>query len=431
MKKHSLTGFLKEDEELILPISKNKLISTSNNVFVLDKRSEAKLSELIEFNINELSRHPNKPYLLLITDKHTHIEYERVKEEGYEILEFDFSNNDSFYMLDPFVMINAKINYIRELENKLLNKRGKYLGLGETFISHIDVRLKIQKYKEELKKLIKEFISEFYIKIGENEEKRIEELLVHIVTCYCDDCIKMVELPYKLTYKLINKVILDKMELNKTRLSKYFNNRDEVFSNEEIIRMLSKIKKTEYLMLQKDIEKIVDQNVKKEKKVDLIELKDKKPYLIIINDKNSQKNNFDIFIYKNIVKTIINKLSKKKLCVFLSNIVDIEKYEYIFKIVNSNIRIFLSTNSITEKNCIYNDYINAFYKTKLLIGDQNIDALKEMMLVCKLPIDDVLSNNNKDIYKTMKKVKKINFQTSDMLLLNEEDGLKVMKYKYK
>ena len=32
-KKHSLTGFLKEDEELILPISKNKLISTSNNVF--------------------------------------------------------------------------------------------------------------------------------------------------------------------------------------------------------------------------------------------------------------------------------------------------------------------------------------------------------------------------------------------------------------
>jgi hypothetical protein len=221
------------------------------------------------------------------------------------------------------------------------------------------------------------------------------------------------------------------MELNKTRLSKYFNNRDEVFSNEEIIRMLSKIKKTEYLMLQKDIEKIVDQNVKKEKKVDLIELKDKKPYLIIINDKNSQKNNFDIFIYKNIVKTIINKLSKKKLCVFLSNIVDIEKYEYIFKIVNSNIRIFLSTNSITEKNCIYNDYINAFYKTKLLIGDQNIDALKEMMLVCKLPIDDVLSINNKDIYKTMKKVKKINFQTSDMLLLNEEDGLKVMKYKYK
>ena len=54
-----------------------------------------------------------------------------------------------------------------------------------------------------------------------------------------------------------------------------------------------------------------------------------------------------------------------------------------------------------------------------------------MMLICKLPIDNVLSVNDKTIYKTMKKMKRINLQTSDILFLNEEDGLKVMKYKYK
>ena len=52
MKKQSLTSFLREDEKLILPVSKNKLISTSNNVFVLDKSKDLKLNELIEFNIN-------------------------------------------------------------------------------------------------------------------------------------------------------------------------------------------------------------------------------------------------------------------------------------------------------------------------------------------------------------------------------------------
>ena len=63
MKKHSLTSFLRDDEELVLPISKNKLISTSNNVFVLDKRNEFKFNELIEFNINELSKESNLKHL--------------------------------------------------------------------------------------------------------------------------------------------------------------------------------------------------------------------------------------------------------------------------------------------------------------------------------------------------------------------------------
>ena len=77
------------------------------------------------------------------------------------------------------------------------------------------------------------------------------------------------------------------------------------------------------------------------------------------------------------------------------------------------------------------DYINAFYKTKLLIGDTSIDSLKEMMLVCKLPVDDVLNVNNKNIYRTIKRVKKINHQAKDILFLNEDDGFKVIKYKYK
>ena len=51
-----------------------------------------------------------------------------------------------------YQIINEKINYIRKLENQIFNKRGKYLGIGETFISHIEVRAKIQKNKEEVKK---------------------------------------------------------------------------------------------------------------------------------------------------------------------------------------------------------------------------------------------------------------------------------------
>lgn len=432
MKKHSLTSFLRDDEELVLPVSKNKLISTSNNVFVLDKRNEFKFNELIEFNINELSKHPNKPYLLLITNQKNNFKYEKYKEEGYEVLEFSFTNKESFYMIDPFIIINMKINYIRELENQILSKRGKYLGLGETFISHIEMRTKIQKNKEEVKSLIKEFIKEFYIKIGEVESEKKEKILIYILTCYCDDCIKKVECPYQLTYKLINKVIFDKIEQSKTKLKKYFlNNRDEMFFDDEVIKMITVMKKDEYLTIQNNIKKVVDKNVIKEKKIDLIELKDKKPYFIVIYDKYNQKNDFDMFICKNIIRIIVNKLSKKRLYVFLSNVGSIEKYEYLFKIVNSNIRILISTNYVTENISIYNDYINSFYKTKLLIGDTSIDSLKEMMLICKLPIDNVLSVNDKTIYKTMKKMKRINLQTSDILFLNEEDGLKVMKYKYK
>ncbi len=432
MKKQSLTSFLREDEKLILPVSKNKLISTSNNVFVLDKSKDLKLNALIEFNINELSKHPNKPYLMLISNQSLSGGYEKLKEEGYEVLELDFFNKESFYMIDPFILINKKIDYVRKLKSQIQNKRGKYLGIGETFISHLEVRNKIQKCKEEIKKLIKEFVNEFFIKIGEIENENVEEILICIITCYCDDCIEMIECPYKLTYKLINKVILDRIELSKTKLKKYIlNERDEIFLDKEIIKILSNIKKMEYSVLQDNIKKVVNKNILKEKKIDLIELKDKKKYFITINDKNIQKNNFSMFIYKNTIKTFVDKLSKNKLCVFLSNIENIEKYEYLFKIVNSNIKIFISTNSITDKLNIYNDYINAFYKTKLLIGDTSIDSLKEMMLVCKLPVDDVLNVNNKNIYRTIKRVKKINHQAKDILFLNEDDGFKVIKYKYK
>ena len=432
MKKQSLTSFLREDEKLILPVSKNKLISTSNNVFVLDKSKDLKLNALIEFNINELSKHPNKPYLMLISNQSLSGGYEKLKEEGYEVLELDFFNKESFYMIDPFILINKKIDYVRKLKSQIQNKRGKYLGIGETFISHLEVRNKIQKCKEEIKKLIKEFVNEFFIKIGEIENENVEEILICIITCYCDDCIEMIECPYKLTYKLINKVILDRIELSKTKLKKYIlNERDEIFLDKEIIKILSNIKKMEYSVLQDNIKKVVNKNILKEKKIDLIELKDKKKYFITINDKNIQKNNFSMFICKNTIKTFVDKLSKNKLCVFLSNIENIEKYEYLFKIVNSNIKIFISTNSITDKLNIYNDYINAFYKTKLLIGDTSIDSLKEMMLVCKLPVDDVLNVNNKNIYRTIKRVKKINHQAKDILFLNEDDGFKVIKYKYK
>lgn len=432
MKKQSLTSFLREDEKLILPVSKNKLISTSNNVFVLDKSKDLKLNALIEFNINELSKHPNKPYLMLISNQSLSGGYEKLKEEGYEVLELDFFNKDSFYMIDPFILINKKIDYVRKLKSQIQNKRGKYLGIGETFISHLEVRNKIQKCKEEIKKLVKEFVNEFFIKIGEIENEKVEEILICIITCYCDDCIEMIECPYKLTYKLINKVILDRIELSKTKLKKYIlNEHDEIFLDKEIIKILSNIKKMEYSVLQDNIKKVVNKNILKEKKIDLIELKDKKKYFITINDKNIQKNNFSMFIYKNTIKTFVDKLSKNKLCVFLSNIENIEKYEYLFKIVNSNIKIFISTNSITDKLNIYNDYINAFYKTKLLIGDTSMDSLKEMMLVCKLPVDDVLNVNNKNIYRTIKRVKKINHQAKDILFLNEDDGFKVIKYKYK
>lgn len=432
MKKQSLTSFLREDEKLILPVSKNKLISTSNNVFVLDKSKDLKLNALIEFNINELSKHPNKPYLMLISNQSLSGGYEKLKEEGYEVLELDFFNKESFYMIDPFILINKKIDYVRKLKSQIQNKRGKYLGIGETFISHLEVRNKIQKCKEEIKKLVKEFVNEFFIKIGEIENEKVEEILICIITCYCDDCIEMIECPYKLTYKLINKVILDRIELSKTKLKKYIlNERDEIFLDKEIIKILSNIKKMEYSVLQDNIKKVVNKNILKEKKIDLIELKDKKKYFITINDKNIQKNNFSMFIYKNTIKTFVDKLSKNKICIFLSNIENIEKYEYLFKIVNSNIKIFISTNSITDKLNIYNDYINAFYKTKLLIGDTSIDSLKEMMLVCKLPVDDVLNVNNKNIYRTIKRVKKINHQAKDILFLNEDDGFKVIKYKYK
>lgn len=432
MKKQSISTFLKEDEGLVLPISKSKLISTSNNVFVLDKRKDLKLSELIRFNLNELSSHPNKPYLLLITNQNTNVECEKIKSEGYEVLEFDFFNKDSYYMIDPFSIINEKINYIRKLENQIFNKRGKYLGIGETFISHIEVRAKIQKNKEEVKKQIREFIDEYYMKIGEVENKILEGIFVGILTCYCDDCIKMVENPYKLTYRLINKIILDKIDESKTKLVKYFiNNRDEVFMDIEITKILSKIKKDDYLMLQKNAKKVVEKNIIKEKKIDLIEVKDKKPYFIVINDKDTQNNKINIFIFKNIIRSLVNKLSKKRLCIFMSNLEKIEKYEYIFKIVNSNIKIFISTNSISDKIGIYNDYINAFYKTKLLVGDINMESLKEMMQVCKLPINNFLNVDRKDVYKTMKKIKKNNFQASDMLFLNDDNGLRVIKYKNK
>ena len=60
-----------------------------------------------------------------------------------------------------------------------------------------------------------------------------------------------------------------------------------------------------------------------------------------------------------------------------------------------------------------------------------MESLKEMMQVCKLPINNFFNVDRKDVYKTMKKIKKNNFQASDMLFLNDDNGLRVIKHKNK
>lgn len=430
MKKQSLSSFLKEDANLVLPIGKNKLISTSDNVFVLDKRGKTTSKELIDFNIDGLTKHPNKPHLVLITSEYSDSEYKKVIDEGYELFNLDSSYQDSFYMIDPVGLIDSKIKYIRELELQISNKRGKYLGIGEVFISHIDLRNKIEKSKKEVKNLINEFIRGFFIKIGEHENKKAEELLIGIMTSYCDNYIKGVERPFKLTYKVINQIFIDRLEDNKTKIKRYiFNDHEDWLIDKENLNDIFKMNKDEFIKLLKSTKNIVNKNVIKEKKLDLIELNNKKPYFITINDKYIQKNDFSMFIFKNTINSIINMLSNKKLCMFMTNINDIEKYEFIFKKVNSNIKIFISINSISENMNLYNDYINSFYKTKLFIGDTSIDSFKEMMFLCKLPFEEVITNDDRNVSKILKKVKNINYETGEMLLINKNEGFKIIKYK--
>ena len=74
----------------------------------------------------------------------------QLESEGYKISTLDLREPYSSARWNPMQVLIRRIRQVRELQNDMQEKDGKYLACGEVFLSHSDARTRVQELKDEI-----------------------------------------------------------------------------------------------------------------------------------------------------------------------------------------------------------------------------------------------------------------------------------------
>ena len=109
----------------------------------------------------------------------------QLESEGYKISTLDLREPYSSARWNPMQVLIRRIRQVRELQNDMQEKDGKYLACGEVFLSHSDARTRVQELKDEIG-LVLAFCED--VISGKMDEKQLQLFNVyHNITKYCSE----------------------------------------------------------------------------------------------------------------------------------------------------------------------------------------------------------------------------------------------------
>lgn len=142
-----------------------------------------------------LSHCQTKPSLV-ITDPKKEL-YEKhgkqLEKEGYKISVLDLREPYSSEKWNPMNVLIRRIRLVKELQNHLTNKDGKYYGAGETFLSFDAARLRVQELKDEIYENAQDLVYTLCPVQNRDQptwEQGARNLIFGFVLAMCEDCIK-------------------------------------------------------------------------------------------------------------------------------------------------------------------------------------------------------------------------------------------------
>lgn len=202
MKEFTVTtwdGMKDKDDEIVIGAEKKgkavELISTSQlHALIVGTTGSGKTTGFVDQNIAVLGRSKGKPSLLIsdpkkeLYEKHA----EQLKSEGYTISTLDLREPYSSARWNPMQVLIRRIRQVKELQNNLQCKDGKYCACGEVFLSYDDARTRVQELKDEIFENTMDLVYTLCPVQNKDQptwEEGARNLIFGLVLAFCEDVI--------------------------------------------------------------------------------------------------------------------------------------------------------------------------------------------------------------------------------------------------
>lgn len=425
MKEFTVTtwdGVTEKDDEIVIGAEKKgkalELITTSQlHALIVGTTGSGKTTGFVDQNIAVLGRSKGKPSLLIADPKKELYEKhaEQLKSEGYTISTLDLREPYSSARWNPMQVLIRRIRQVKDLQNNLKFKDGKYTGAGEVFLSYDDARTRVQELKDEIFENTMDLVYTLCPVQNKDQptwEEGARNLIFGLVLAFCEDVIsgKMEEKQLQLfnVYHNITKYCSE----DTTALKQYLlEGRDEYSKVRGLVNTVlitSDKTLTSYLSeVNSYIQQLSDDGIlsmTSENDIDIVNM-DEQPtaIFVIVPDERFTRHRFVTLFITQTYKELVEKANlnlrrkdtdtailKRKAYFILDEFGNLPKLENIEGMVtvgrSRGIRYLFVLQSFSQLNAKYGKDIGDIVKTncnvKIFIGSDDPDTRREFSELC-------------------------------------------------
>lgn len=203
MKEFTVTDFKNMDKHadgIVIGAEKKvagvEIIATSQmHALIVGTTGSGKTTGFVDQNISALGKSKSKPSLIVsdpkkeLYEKHA----KNLEAQGYKIATLDLREPYSSARWNPMNVLTRRIRMVKDLENNLENKGGKYYGAGEEFLTYRDARTRVQELKDEIYENAQDLVYTICPVQNRDQptwEQGARNLIFGLVLAFCEDCIK-------------------------------------------------------------------------------------------------------------------------------------------------------------------------------------------------------------------------------------------------
>ena len=395
-----------------------ELITTSQlHALIVGTTGSGKTTGFVDQNISVLARSKGKPSLVIsdpkkeLYEKHAKM----LEKEGYKISVLDLREPYSSERWNPMNVLIRRIRLIKDLENHLEHKDGKYYGAGEVFLSYRDARTRVQELRDEIFENAMDLVYTLCPVQNRDQptwEEGARNLIFGLVLAFCEDCIngKMEEKQLLLfnVYHNITKYCSEDTTALRTYLLEGRNEFSKVRGLVNTVLITSDKTLTSYLSeVNSYMQQLSDDGIlslTSENDLDIVNM-DEEPnaVFIIVPDERFTRHRFVTLFITQMYKELVEKANlnlrreqtdsailKRNTYFVLDEFGNLPKFENIEGMVtvarSRGIRFLFVLQSFSQLTAKYGREIGDIIKTncnvKIFIGSDDADTRKEFSELC-------------------------------------------------
>ena len=169
-----------------------KLLTVKNfNAVVFSNNEAGSRTCFLHQNIATLGKSSTKPNLFIFDNSHELYEAhaETLKSEGYKVYLLNFKDEVASDKWNPLSALVWRVKLIRELENELENRDGKYYALDEVFTTYKQVRERATELRQSLYENVYEITESLFGGTTTENADISKKLISAFILAMCEDCI--------------------------------------------------------------------------------------------------------------------------------------------------------------------------------------------------------------------------------------------------